>query len=213
MCRIGDDPYSCRLRPEHHANGFRKWAWRDPGLVVFNHGNAAEPASLDPHHAQGTWEDRIIGDLLMGLTTESATGEPIPGAAERWETSADGLTWTFHLRDHQWSDGEPVKADDFVFAWRHILDPKTASPYAYYLNLIKNGEAVNTGKMPGTALGVSAPDDKTLLVQLEHPAPYLIQYLTHYTTFPLPRHVVEAKGDAWARPGNYVGNGAFVLKE
>jgi oligopeptide transport system substrate-binding protein len=149
----------------------------------------------------------------MGLTTEDAKGEPIPGAAERWETSTDGLTWTFHLRDHQWSDGEPVTADDFVFAWRRILDPKTASPYAYFLNLIKNAESVNAGKMPPSALGISASDAKTLVVQLEHPAPYLTQFVTHMTTFPVPRHVIEAKGDAWSRPGNHVGNGAFTLKE
>ncbi len=183
------------------------------GLVVYNHGNAAEPASLDPHHTTGVWEDNIVSDLMLGLTTNDAKGEPIPGAAERWETSADGLTWTFHLRDHQWSDGEPVTAGDFIYAWRRILDPKTASTYAYFLYLIKNAQGVNTGKMPATALGASAPDDKTLVVQLEHPAPYLLQYVTHMTTYPVPRHVVEAKGDAWARPGNYVSNGPFTLKE
>ena len=123
-----------------------------PGIVVFNRGNAAEPATVDPHLAQANWEDHIIGDMLMGLTTEDAKGEPIPGAAERWETSPDGLTWTFHIRDHQWSDGQPVTAGDFVFAWRRILDPKTAASYAYYLYLIKNAQAVNTGKMPATAM-------------------------------------------------------------
>jgi oligopeptide transport system substrate-binding protein len=184
-----------------------------PGMVVLHHGNAAEPGTLDPHLAGGTWENNIIGDLLMGLTTENAKGDPIPGAAERWETSPDGKTWTFHLRDHQWSDGQPVTAGDFVFAWRRILDPKTAADYAYYLYLIKNGEAVNSGKMPGTELGISAPDDRTLVVTLEHPAPYLIEYLTHYTTFPVPRHIVEAKSDTWTRAGNYVGNGAYVLTE
>jgi oligopeptide transport system substrate-binding protein len=184
-----------------------------PGQVLYRIGNAAEPASLDPHHAVGTWEDHIIGDLMMGLTTESADGEPLPGAAEKWETSSDGLTWTFHLRDHQWSDGQPVKASDFVYAWRRILDPKTAANYAYFLYLFKNAQAVNSGKMPLTALGAAAPDDKTLVVQLEHPAPYLTQFIMHMTTYPVPQHVVEMKGDAWSRPENYVGNGAFVLKD
>ena len=124
-----------------------------PGEVVLNRGNAAEPLSLDPHHAQGNWEINIIGDLMVGLTTEDADGNPIPGAAERWEKSEDGKTWTFHLRDHLWSDGKPVTAQDFVYAWRRILDPKTASTYAYFLYLIKNAEAVNTGKMPGRRLG------------------------------------------------------------
>jgi oligopeptide transport system substrate-binding protein len=184
-----------------------------PGEVVLNRGNAAEPLSLDPHHAQGVWEDNIIADLLIGLTTDSADGTPLPGAAERWESSADGMTWTFHLRDHLWSDGTPVTAGDFVYAWRRILDPKTASQYGYYLYLMKNAEAVNTGKMPLTALGVTAPDNKTLVVELEHPAPYLLEYLMHYTTSPVPRHLVEAKGDAWTKPGTYLSNGPFVLTE
>ncbi len=184
-----------------------------PGQVVLNRGNGAEPGTLDPHLVYANWENNIVGDIIMGLTTENAKGEPIPGAAESWETSPDGLTWTFHLRDHQWSDGQPVKADDFVFAWRRILDPKTASAYAYYLNLIKNAEAINTGKMAGTELGVTAPDDKTLVVTLEHPAPYLVEYMAHVSTFPVPRHVVEAKGNAWARAGSYVGNGAYTLVE
>jgi len=185
----------------------------DKGLVVYYRGNAAEPASIDPTLVQANWENNIVGDMMIGLTTEDAKGEPIPGAAESWETSQDGLTWTFHLRDHQWSDGQPVKADDFVFAWRRMLDPKTAASYAYYLYLVKNAQAVNTGKMPVTAVGVSAPDDKTLVLTLEHPAPYLLQFVTHTSTYPLPRHVVEAKGDAWTRAGSYVSNGPYVLKE
>src|SRR4051812_44724024 len=184
-----------------------------PGEMVFNFGNAAEPLTLDPHHSQANWENNIIGDLLVGLTTEGPDGEPIPGAAEKWETSADGKTWTFHLRDHQWSDGMPVTAEDFVYAWRRILDPKTAASYAYYLYLIKSGQPVNTGEMPLTALGVSAPDDKTFVVELENPAPFLLEYLTHYTTFAVPRHVIEAHGDAWTKPGTYVGNGAYTLAE
>src|SRR5258708_6290715 len=83
-----------------------------PGEVVLNRGNAAEPLSLDPHHAQGNWEINIIGDLMAGLTTEDANSDPIPGAAERWEESEDGKTWTFHLRNHLWSDGQPVTAQD-----------------------------------------------------------------------------------------------------
>ncbi|HMI97144.1 MAG TPA: peptide ABC transporter substrate-binding protein [Micropepsaceae bacterium] len=184
-----------------------------PGEMVLNRGNAAEPLSLDPHHAQGNWEINIIGDLMVGLTTEDADGNPIPGAAERWEESEDGITWTFHLRNHLWSDGQPVTAQDFVFAWRRMLDPKTASNYAYFFYPIKNAEPVNTGKMPGNALGVRAPDDKTLIVELEHPVPFLLQFMMHVTTYPLPRHVVEPKGDAWTKPGSYVSNGPYTLTE
>src|SRR6185436_8263956 len=82
--------------------------------VVLNRGNGAEPKSLDPVFIDGIWEAQIAGDMLLGLTTEDADGKPIPGAAETWESSPDGLTWTFHLREHNWSDGVPVKADDFV---------------------------------------------------------------------------------------------------
>ena len=184
-----------------------------PGLVVFNRGNAAEPASLDPHHTQGTWEFNIVGELIMGLTTEDAEAKPMPGAAERWETSEDGLVWTFYLRDHLWSDGQPVTAHDFIYAWRRILDPKTAAQYASFLYIFKNAEAINGGKMPVEMLGAKAIGDKTLEVQLEHPAPYITELMMHQTAFPVPRHVVEAKGDAWTRPGSYVGNGPFTLTE
>lgn len=181
--------------------------------MVYYRGNAAEPDTLDPHLAQGTWEDDIIGDLLMGLTTLDASGEAIPGAATSWDVADDGLTWTFHLRNHLWSDGEPVTADDFAFAFRRILDPATASTYAYYVYPILNAEAVNAGDLPLDALGVEAPDDLTFIVHLEHPAPYLAEFMTHHTTLPVPRHVVEALGDRWSRPGNFVSNGAYVLSE
>ena len=181
--------------------------------IVLNRGNGVEPKSLDPALVDGIWEAQIVGDMLLGLTTEDAESKPIPGAAESWETSEDGLTWTFHLRDHSWSDGVPVSAEDFVFAWRRVLDPKTAAPYAYYLYPIKNARDVSSGKQPAAALGVEAKDAKTLVVTLDHPLPFMTEYLTHQSMFPVPRHVVEAKGAEWTRPGNFVSNGAFVLKE
>ncbi len=176
-------------------------------------GNGIEIKSLDPHYIDGSWEANIVGDVLVGLTTDAADGNPMPGAATSWETSADGKTWTFHLRDHVWSDGVPVTAADFVFAWRRILEPARGAPYAYYLWLIKNGKAISDGKVSTDALGVTAKDDKTLVVELEHPAPYMLQYLMHQAVFPVPRHTVMAKGDAWAKPENYVGNGPFLPKE
>lgn len=184
-----------------------------PGEILFNRGNAAEPSTLDPSHAQSAWEDNVLGDMLIGLTTYDIRAKPIAGAAERWEQSDDGKTWTFHLRDHVWSDGVPVTADDFVFAWRRILDPKAAAVYAYFLYPLKNAQAVNTGKMPLESLGVRAQDAKTLIVELEHPVPYFLQIVSHMTMYPLPKHVVLAKGDAWTKPGNYVGNGPYTLTE
>lgn len=176
-------------------------------------GNAGEPKSLDPHRATGTWENHIIGDMFLGLYTDAANGEPVFGAAISADTSADGLRWTFKLRDHTWSDGKPVVASDFVFALRRILDPATAAEYRELLYPIKNAEAVSFGKMEVAKLGVSAPDAKTFIIDLENPAPYLPQILAHYTAYPLPQHVVEKLGSDWVKPGNLVSNGAYVLKE
>src|SRR5512145_694878 len=111
--------------------------------------NSGEPDTLDPHHVSGVWENRIIGDALMGLTTEAADGSVIPGAAERWEVSDDGTVYTFTLRDHTWSDGTPVSAEDFVFALQRILDPAEAAEYASLLYTIKNAKALNEGAMEG----------------------------------------------------------------
>ncbi|MBS0472219.1 MAG: peptide ABC transporter substrate-binding protein [Proteobacteria bacterium] len=182
-------------------------------LTVLNRGNGAEVKSLDPHFIDGINESSVDGDMLVGLLTVDAGGRPIPGAATSWSTSPDGLTWTFHLRKHVWSDGRPVTADDFVFAWRRLLDPKTGASYAYNLWVVKNAHAISQGKLKPEALGVRAVDDATLIVTLEHPAAYLPELLTHDTAYPLPRHVVTAKGNAWSRPGNFVGNGAYVPKE
>lgn len=175
-------------------------------------GNAGEPKSLDPHRATGTWENNVIGDMFLGLYTEAANAEPILGAAESVTTSPDGLKWTFKLRAHTWSDGKPVLASDFVFAFRRILDPATAAEYRELLYPVKNAEAVSFGKKKPTELGISAPDARTLVIELDAPAPYLPQLLTHYTTFPLPQHVVEKFGNEWVKPGKMVSNGAYMLQ-
>ena len=177
---------------------------------VLNRGNGPDISSLDPHFITGNWEAYVIGDCLLGLTTEGPDGNAIPGAAEHWQTSADGKIWTFHLRDHRWSDGTQVMAEDFVYAWQRILDPKIAAPYAYYLYLVKNARAVNAGTAPASALGIAAKDDRTLVVILNEPAPYLPEWLQHQTTWPVPRHAVIAKGAAWSRPDNFVGNGPYL---
>ena len=175
-------------------------------------GNAGEPKSLDPHRATGTWENNIIGDMILGLYTEAADSTPIFGAADKAETSADGLRWTFHIRPHTWSDGKPVTAGDFVFAMRRILDPKFAAEYCELLYPIKNAEKVNKGSLPVDKLGVSAPNGETLIIELENPAPYLPQLLTHYTAYPLPQHAVETHGKDWIKPGKMVSNGPFMLE-
>jgi len=181
---------------------------------VLRVGNMGEPATLDPHHVAGVWENRIIGDMFLGLTTEGPDGSVVPGAAESWTVSGDGTVYTFKLRDHSWSDGTPVTADDFVFALRRILHPETAAKYASLLYPIKNAEELNSAKMEGMEnLGVRAVDDRTLEITLKASTPYFIEQLTHYTAFPVPKHLVEKYGDDWIKKENIASNGAYLLEE
>ncbi len=182
--------------------------------TTFRRGIGAKPDSVDPHKAQGTWENDIIGDMFIGLFTEDAKSHPIPGIAESWTVSDDQLTWTFKLRQTKWSDGAPLTANDFVFSLRRLLDPKTlGAVYASIQYPIFNAEKVNGGALPLEDLGVKAIDDYTLEVKLEHPAPYLPGLLKHYTAFPVPKHVIDKVGDKWVRPENIVVNGPFKVAE
>jgi oligopeptide transport system substrate-binding protein len=182
------------------------------GKVCLEYGNGTEPETLDPQKSSLIDESAIINDLINGLTTEAPDGSVAPALATTWETSPDGLTWTFHLRDALWSDGTPITADDFVYAYRRILEPKTAAVYAYLVaSVFKNGQAVNAGKAAPETLGVRALGPKTLELTLEHPVPYLPELLKHISFFPVPRHVVERYGDAWVRPGRYVSSGPYKL--
>ncbi|MCQ8783424.1 peptide ABC transporter substrate-binding protein [Mangrovibrevibacter kandeliae] len=177
-------------------------------LIMYNGGDVT---SLDPQKMSGDWEDRVAGDIYEGLMTEDAKAKPIPGEAESYELSDDGLTYTFHLRDDaKWSDGEPVTAEDFVFAFKRLMDPKTAAQYAYLQYPIKNAEAINTGKIEDLdQLGVKAIDDKTLEITLERPTPFFLGALTHYTAYPLPKHLIDKVGDQWVQIGNIVTNGPY----
>jgi oligopeptide transport system substrate-binding protein len=181
--------------------------------TVLRVGNMGEPASLDPHYVSGTWENRIVGDMFLGLTTEGPDGKTYAGAAESWTVSDDGLVYTFKIRDHVWSDGTTVTAGDFVFALRRILEPETAAEYASLLYTVKGAEQVNTGKAAPETLGVRAIDDKTLEITLAGPAPFFLGQLTHYTAYPVPKHVVGKHGKNWIKKENIVSNGAYVLDE
>ncbi len=175
--------------------------------------NQGEPLSLDPHKATGTWENNVIGNMFIGLTTENEVSEPVAGMAERWETSEDGRTWTFFLKRANWSDGQACDAHDFEFALRRILDPATLADYASLLFPILNAEEVNNGEMRPSQLGVAALDDLTLEIRLKHPAPYLPMLLKHYTAYPVPKHRVEQYGDDWVNPENIAVNGPYLLKK
>lgn len=182
--------------------------------TIIRRGNGTEPDTLDPHLAASVWENNIIADMFLGLTTDAANGDIIPGAAESWTVSDDGLVYTLSLRNGLvWSDGVPVTASDVVFGFQRILDPMTAARYASLLYLVKNAEAVNTGEMASSAVGVKALDPQTVEITLEYPAPFFPQLLAHYITFPIPQHAVERYGSDWVKPGNMVSNGPFVLDE
>ena len=177
-------------------------------------GNAGEPLTLDPHRYNLNLEEAILANLFEGLAAHDAHGRVVPGAARAWDTSADGLTWTFHLRpDGRWSDGQPVTAHDFTFAFRRLLAPNTAASLAYFLYAIDGAEAVNAGQAPPERLGVRAVDDTTLEIRLAQPFPFLAERLIYPTGFPVPRHVLAKHGDDWVKPGNMVGNGPYVLAE
>jgi len=179
--------------------------------LTLRRGISAKVDTLDPHRSSAAWENIIIGDMFLGLTQHTADGQVIPAMAESWTTSEDGLVWTFNLRDTTWSDGTPLTAEDFVFALRRIQDPAIASQYSSLLYIIKNAQALNEARIAPEELGVRAIDDRTLEITLEQPAPYLLGLLTHYTTYPVPRHIVEQYGEAWVQPDNIEVNGPYKL--
>ena len=177
-------------------------------------GNGGEPLTLDPHRYNLNLEEKILADLFEGLTAHDADGRVVAGAAESWSTSADGLVWTFRLReDARWSDGEPVTAADFVYSFQRLLAPRTAASLAYFLYAIDGAQAVNAGTAPLDRLAVRAVDAHTLEIRLAQPFPFFDERLIYPTGFPVPKHVVEELGDAWTKPGNMVSNGAFTLAD
>ena len=181
---------------------------------VLHRGNGDEPRTLDPHLAEGVPAAHVLRDLFEGLTSEAADGTVVPGAAARWNISRDGLTYTFYLRrDATWSNGDPLRAEDFVYSLRRSASPATASNYAQVLLPIENAAAVLAGTRPASALGVEALDDYTLQIRLVSPTPYFLGLLAHNSTYPVHRASVEAHGDRFSRPGNLVSNGAFTLTD
>jgi len=183
--------------------------------VTLNLGNGGEPGSLDPHKVSGDWENRIVGEYLEGLVAEDAQADAIPGQAESWTISDDGLTYTFKLRaDAKWTDGQPVVAQNFVDAFQRLFDPKTAAEYAYLQYPIKNSSKIAGSEITDfSQLGVKAIDDSTLEITLEAPTPFFLQALTHYTAFPIRKDVIEKFGDQWTQPANIVGNGPYKITE
>ena len=189
---------------------------------ILHLGNQNEPATLDPHIMDAATDMNVAVALYEGLTAyDEKTGEGVPAVAERWDVSADGLTYTFHLRaTAKWSNGDPVTAGDFAYSMQRILTPSLGSTYAYMLWPIRNAEEFNSGKLKTFAdVGVAVVDEHTLRLTLSRPTPYLPMLAAHNTWMPVHRDTVEKFGppdqrnSPWTRAGNLVGNGPFMLKE
>jgi oligopeptide transport system substrate-binding protein len=186
-------------------------------------GNGAEPKTLDPQLATGVTENKIISSLIEGLVTYHLTddNQPEPGVARSWEHNEDASVWTFQLReDARWSNGDPVVAGDFVFAYARMLDPAFPGEYGQMLYILRNAEAFNAGDISDfDEVGVTAVDDHTLRFELVGPTPFFIGMLKHYSFYPVHPPTILAHGGiydmsgSWTQPGSFVGNGAFMLKE
>jgi oligopeptide transport system substrate-binding protein len=183
--------------------------------VVFNRGYDADPETLDPHKTSTVSEASLIRDLFENLVIHDAQGRVAPGVAERWTISPDGKTYTFNLRANaKWSNGDPVRAQDFEFSLKRIMTPATGAKYANILYPILNAEAFNKGQgKTADDMGVKAVDDRTLQIVLERPTPYFLELITHQTGAPVHRASVERHGAEFVRAGNLVSNGAFRLVE
>lgn len=177
--------------------------------------NGTEPQSLDPHKIEGVAESHLARDLFEGLIIVNDDGALEPRVAESW-TNDGYTTWLFRIKpDLKWSDGEPLTAHDFEYAWKRLADPQTGSPYESYLQsaYFKNIDEIIKGDLPADALGVKALDDLTLEIQLSQPLPYLPNLLAHTAMVPVSKKALEANPKDWTSVGKFVGNGAYQLKD
>ena len=189
---------------------------------VLERGLSADPAELDPHIITGLSEINVTSALFEGLIGEDPVDlHPVPGVAENWDASSDGLVYTFHLRANaKWSNGDPVTAQDFANSIRRVLTRTLAADYATMLYVLVNAEAYNKGTLTDfSRVGVQVIDAHTLRLTLDHPAPYFLSLLSHPVWYPIHLPTLKKygspyqRGSNWTRPENFVGNGPFVLKE
>ena len=173
-----------------------------------------DPETVDPALNSAVDGGNMILHAFEGLLTLDENGQLKEGQAESWETSEDGLTWTFHLRDGlKWSDGTDLTAKDFVYSWQRVCDPNVAAPYAEtVLGMVKGYDEAVAGDI--TKLDVQAPDEKTVVVNLAHPCSYFGELAAFATLNPVQQATVEANGDAWATSADtYISNGPFMMTE
>lgn len=185
----------------------------EDGVLYINFG--PETKTIDPAINIAVDGSIYIAHAFEGLTTKDKNNDIIPGVAESWDISEDGLTYTFYIRTNaKWSDGEILVADDFVYAWQRAVDPATASEYSYQFEPIINAMDINAGKMPVTNLGVRAIDDNTLEVKLEKPTAYFLELADFPTFYPVRKDIIEKYGEKWTQnPETYIVNGPFIMTE
>ncbi|MCH4568839.1 peptide ABC transporter substrate-binding protein [Bacillus sp. ES1-5] len=182
---------------------------------VLNRTETNEIPTMDTSKSTDTLGSQMLGNTMEGLYRLDKENKPIPAAAESSTKSEDGKKYTFKLRkDAKWSNGDPVTAKDFVFAWQRLLDPKTAAEYAFIAFPIKNAEAISQGKAEVSTLGVKAVDDLTLEVELEQAVPYFLNLVAFPSYYPLNEKFVKEKGDKYGLESDTtVYNGPFVLTD
>ncbi len=179
---------------------------------TLTYNTSSEPPSLDPDLATDTSSMKIINSIFEGLVYLNADGSVSPGAAEKWDVSADGLDYTFNLRGtDKWTNGDTVTSADFKASWLRMLDPATAADYAYQLYFIKGAEDYNGGKGTADAVAIDATDPKVLKVTLKAPTPWFVQMMALNMFFPIPSKTVEQFAEKWTEPANIVTNGAYKL--
>ncbi|MCG8707979.1 oligopeptide ABC transporter substrate-binding protein OppA [Brenneria sp. 4F2] len=182
---------------------------------TFIRANGSEPASLDPHKSESDVESNLVHDFFEKLILVHDDGTITGGLADKWEQQ-DQRIWTFHLRPGlKWSDGSPITADDVVFSWRRLVDPRTLSPYQSYIPSmhVLNAEDIAAGKKPASALGIKALDQQRVQIELDRPLSYFLAMTDHYAIVTLPQATIEKYGDKWTQPGHFVSSGPFTLDQ
>ncbi|MDA0347171.1 MAG: peptide ABC transporter substrate-binding protein [Verrucomicrobia bacterium] len=182
-------------------------------------GNGQEPQELDPHIITGITEIKILSALYEGLTGQDPHNlNPTPAAAESWDISEDGKSYTFNLRNGlTWSNGDPLSAGDFEYAFQRILTPRVAASNAYLLFVIKNAKNFHNETIAWDQVGVKTIDDKTLIIELENPTPYFLKLLAHPAWYPLHKESLSKTGDpfgratGWTHSESFISNGPFTL--
>lgn len=185
------------------------------GGVEINVNVGPEPATIDPAKNSAVDGATLINHAFEGLMKLDKDNKIVEGQAAKYEINKDETVYTFTLRDDaKWSDGEPVKAEDFVYSWQRLVNPKTGADYNYMIDMVKNANEIMAGKKKPEELGIKALDEKTVEVTLATPTPYFLEVCAFPATFPVRKDVVEANADTWSTdPKTYIGNGPYVLKE